>query len=127
MMSLIILGQQLNEILVLKNNWKLDVDNLEINSDLLVSSVLDFLSCPYTLMLLEEEEAYHLKSILLSEIGRRNIVLSTQQSSLRRTLSDSSSLSFFPSSIIHKMAYSGGSGGTRSASSSLGFIFISDW
>jgi hypothetical protein len=27
-----ILGQQLNEILVLKNNWRLDVDNLEINS-----------------------------------------------------------------------------------------------
>jgi hypothetical protein len=69
-------------------------------------------------VLLEEEEACHLKSILLSEIGRRNVVLSTQQSALRRTLSDSSSSSFFPSSIIHKMASSGGSGGTRSASSS---------
>jgi hypothetical protein len=29
------------------------------------------------------------------EIGRRNVVLSTQQSALRRTLSDSSSSSFF--------------------------------
>ena len=47
----------------------------------------------------------------IAKIGRRNVVLSTQQSALRRTLSDSSSLSFFPSSIIHKMASSGGSGG----------------
>jgi hypothetical protein len=54
----------------------------------------------------------------IAEIRRRNIVLSTQQSSLRRTLSDYSSSSFYPSPIIHKMAYSGGSGGTRSASSS---------
>jgi hypothetical protein len=52
------------------------------------------------------------------EIGRRNIVLSTQQSALRRTMSDSSSSSFYPSPIIHKMTSSGGSGGTGSASSS---------
>jgi hypothetical protein len=52
------------------------------------------------------------------EIGRRNVVLTSQQSDLRRTLSDSSSLSFFPSPIIHRMASSGGSGGTGSASSS---------
>jgi hypothetical protein len=52
------------------------------------------------------------------EIGRRNVLLSTQQSSLRRTLSDSSSSSFSPSPIIHKMASSAGSGGTGSASSS---------
>jgi hypothetical protein len=49
------------------------------------------------------------------EIGRRDIVLSTQQSDLRRNFSDSSSSSFFPSPIIHKMASSGGSGGTVSA------------
>jgi hypothetical protein len=48
----------------------------------------------------------------IAEIGRRNIVLSTQQSVLRRNLSDSSSSSFSPLSIIHKMASSGGSGGT---------------
>jgi hypothetical protein len=54
----------------------------------------------------------------ISEIGRRNVVLLTQQSDLRRTLSDSSSSSFSPSPIIHKMASSGGSGGTGSASSS---------
>jgi hypothetical protein len=54
----------------------------------------------------------------IAEIGRRNVVLSTQQSALRRTLSDSSSSSFSPLPIIHKMASSGGSGGTRGASSS---------
>jgi hypothetical protein len=53
----------------------------------------------------------------MAEIRRRNVVLSTQQSSLRRTLSDSSSSSFSPLPIIHKMASSGGSGGTRGASS----------
>jgi hypothetical protein len=53
-----------------------------------------------------------------TEIGRLNVVLSTQQSALRRTLFDSSSSSFYPSPIIHKMASSGGSGGTGSASSS---------
>jgi hypothetical protein len=55
---------------------------------------------------------------LIVEIGRRNVVLSTQQSSLRRTLSDSSSSSFSPLPIIHKMASSGGYGDTGSASSS---------
>jgi hypothetical protein len=45
-------------------------------------------------------------------------VLSAQQISLRITLSDSSSSSFFPSYIIHKMASSGASGGIGSASSS---------
>jgi hypothetical protein len=45
-------------------------------------------------------------------------VLSTQQSSLRRNLFDSSSSSFSPSPIIHKMESSGGFGGTGSASSS---------
>jgi hypothetical protein len=52
------------------------------------------------------------------EIGRRNVVLSTQKSDLRRALFDSSNFSFSPLSIIHKMASSGGSGGTRSAPSS---------
>jgi hypothetical protein len=54
----------------------------------------------------------------IAEIGRRNVVLSTQQSDLRRTLSDSSSSSFSPLPIIHKMASSGGFGGTGGASSS---------
>jgi hypothetical protein len=45
-------------------------------------------------------------------------VLSAQQSALRRTLSDPSNSSFFPSSIIRKMASSGGSGGIGSAPSS---------
>ena len=52
------------------------------------------------------------------QIGRRNVVLSSQQSDLRRTLSDSSSSSFSPLPIIHKMASSGGSGGTGGAYSS---------
>jgi hypothetical protein len=54
----------------------------------------------------------------IAEIGRRNVLLSTQQSDLRITLSDSSSLSFSPLPIIHKIASSGGFGGTGSASSS---------
>jgi hypothetical protein len=54
----------------------------------------------------------------IDEIGRINIVLSTQQSTLRRTLSDSSSLSFSPLPIVHKMVSIGGSGGTEGASSS---------
>jgi hypothetical protein len=54
----------------------------------------------------------------IAEIGRRNVVLSAQQSTLRRTLSDSSSSSFSPLPIVHKMASSGGSGGTGGASSS---------
>jgi hypothetical protein len=45
-LSLTILGQILNEILVLKNYWKLDVDILEINNNLIFSSVLAFISCP---------------------------------------------------------------------------------
>ena len=44
--------------------------------------------------------------------------MSTQQNDLRRTLFDSSSSSFSPLPIIHKMASSGGSCGTRGASSS---------
>jgi hypothetical protein len=54
----------------------------------------------------------------IAEIGGRNVVLSVQQISLRRTLSDSSSSSFLPSPIIHRMESSGGFGGTGSASSS---------
>jgi hypothetical protein len=54
----------------------------------------------------------------LVEIGRRNVIFSTQQGTLRRTLYDSVSLSFSPLPIVHKMASSSGSGGTRGASSS---------
>jgi hypothetical protein len=52
------------------------------------------------------------------EIGRRNVVFSTQQGTLRRTLFDSASSPFSPLPIIHKMASLGGSGGTRGAFSS---------
>jgi hypothetical protein len=52
----------------------------------------------------------------IAERGRRNIVLLVQQSTLRRTLSYSSSLSLSPLTIVHKMESSGGSGGTRGAS-----------
>jgi hypothetical protein len=118
MLSLTILGQQLNEILVLKNNWKLDIDNLEISSNPFVSS-----SFGLSFMSLDSRASRRRRGLSpeinpIAEIGRRNIVLSAQQSALRRTLSDSSSSSFFPSSIIHKMASSGGSGGTGSAPSS---------
>jgi hypothetical protein len=59
-----------------------------------------------------------LEIILIAEIGRRNVVLSTQQANLRRNLSDSSISSFSPLPIIHKMEFVGGIGGTRGASSS---------
>jgi hypothetical protein len=54
----------------------------------------------------------------ITEIGRRNVILSTQQGTLRRTLSDLASSSFSPLPIIYKMASVGGSGGTGGASSS---------
>jgi hypothetical protein len=54
----------------------------------------------------------------IAEIGRRNVVFSTQQSTLKRNLSYSTSLSFSPLPIIHKMTSMGGSGGTGGASSS---------
>jgi hypothetical protein len=54
----------------------------------------------------------------IDEIGRRNVVLSVQQSTLRRNLSNSSSSSFSPLPIIHKMESSGGSSGTGGSCSS---------
>jgi hypothetical protein len=57
----------------------------------------------------------------ITEIGRRNVILSSQQSTLRRNLSDSVSSSFSPLPFVHKMVFSGGSGsssGTVGASSS---------
>jgi hypothetical protein len=102
---------------VFKNNWKLDVDNLEINSNLC------FFCFGLSFMSLDSRGSRRRRGLSLeinpvAEIGRRNIVLSVQQRSLRRTLSDSSNSSFFPSSIIHKMASSGGSGGTGNTPSS---------
>jgi hypothetical protein len=97
---------------VLKNNWSLDVDSLEIISDLLFLQFWPFFRAS------RRRRGLPLEINPIAEIGRRNVVLSVQQSALRRTLFDSSNSSFFPSSIIHKMASSGGSGGTRSAPSS---------
>jgi hypothetical protein len=54
----------------------------------------------------------------IAEIGRGNIVFSVQQSTLRRTLSDSASSTLSHLHVIHKMASSGGFGGTGGASSS---------
>jgi hypothetical protein len=54
----------------------------------------------------------------IAEIGRRNIGLSVQQSTLRRNFSDSTSSPFSPLPIVHKMESSGGSGGTGGDSSS---------
>jgi hypothetical protein len=56
----------------------------------------------------------------ITKIGRRIIFLSTQQSTLRRNLSDLASSSFSPLPFVHKMTSSGGSGrsgSTRGASS----------
>ena len=47
------------------------------------------------------------------EIGRRNVVFSTQQGTLRRNLYDSASSPFTPTPIIYNMASVGGSSGTR--------------
>jgi hypothetical protein len=100
MLSLTIRGQQLNDILVLKNNWKLDVDNLEISSNPFVSS-----SFGLSFMSLDSRASRRRRGLSpeinhIAEIGRINVVLSVQQSALRRNLSDSSSSHFFPSSII---------------------------
>jgi hypothetical protein len=52
------------------------------------------------------------------EIGRRKAILSTQESTLRRTLSDSSSSPFSPLPITFKMTSAGGASGVGGASSS---------
>jgi hypothetical protein len=102
---------------VLKNNWKLDVDSLQISSNLFVSPRLGLSFMSLDSRASRRRRGLSPKSNPIVEIGRRNVVLSAQLSPLRRTLSNSSSLYFFPSSIIHKMASSGGSGGTGSAPS----------
>jgi hypothetical protein len=52
------------------------------------------------------------------EIGRRKAIFSTQESTLRRTLSDSSSSPFSPLPITFKMTSAGGASGVGGASSS---------
>jgi hypothetical protein len=52
------------------------------------------------------------------EIGRRKVIMSTQQGTIRRNFSDSASSPFSPSPIIYKMASVSGSGGIGGASSS---------
>ena len=84
MLSLTILGKQLNEILVLKNDWKLDVDSLEINNNLLVSLVLAL-----SFMSLDSRVSRRRRGLSpeinpIAEIGRRNVVLSIQQSAPRK-------------------------------------------
>jgi hypothetical protein len=66
----------------------------------------------------------------IAEIGRSNVVLSTQRSALRRTLFDSSGSSFSTLPIIHNMKSSGDSSGTGgsyssqySASSVIGSLY----
>jgi hypothetical protein len=54
----------------------------------------------------------------ITEIGRKNVILSAQQVPLRRIVFDSMSSSFSPLAIIHKMASGGGSGGARGVSTS---------
>jgi hypothetical protein len=100
---------------VLKNNWKLDIDSLEINNNPFVSS-----SFALSFMSLDSRASRRRRGLSpeinpITEIGRINVVFSTQQSDLRMTLSYSSSAYYFPSSIIHKMASSGGPSGTGSA------------
>jgi hypothetical protein len=52
------------------------------------------------------------------EIGRRKIVLSTQQSALRRTLSDSANSYLSPIPITFNMTFAGSGSGTGGPSSS---------
>ena len=81
MLRLIIYGKQLNEILVLKNDWKLDVDNLEINNNLLVPSILDIFFMSLDSLVSRRRRGLSPKINPIAKIGRRNIVLSTQQCS----------------------------------------------
>jgi hypothetical protein len=59
-----------------------------------------------------------LETTPIIEIGRRKVILLTQQGTIRRAFFDSASSLLSPSPIIFKMEYAGGSGGTRGASSS---------
>jgi hypothetical protein len=58
------------------------------------------------------------ESTPIIEIGRRKAILLTQESTLRRTLSDSTSSHFSPLPVTFKMAYAGGASGVGGASSS---------
>jgi len=73
-------------------------------------------SCPLILTSLEGEEDCPLK-LLLFLIGRRKIILSTQESDLRRNLSDSSSSPSSPIPITFNMKSAGSGSGTGGASS----------
>jgi hypothetical protein len=59
-----------------------------------------------------------LEATLIFEIGRRKVVLSTQESSLRRTLSDSASSPSSPIPITFNMTYVGSGSENGGASSS---------
>jgi hypothetical protein len=103
---------------VSENVWKLGKDNLGINHSFVFPLSFDIIFMSLEPHISRRRRGLSLEINPIAEIGRRNIVLSTQQSTLRISLSDSSNSSFSPIPIVHKMAFNGGSGGIGGASSS---------
>jgi len=103
---------------VSENVGNIGKDNLGINRSFSFSYNFDLVFMSLNPRISKRRRVLSPEINPIAEIGRRNLVLSSQKSTLRRNLSDSSSSSFSPLPIVHKMASSGGSGGTRGASSS---------
>jgi hypothetical protein len=102
---------------VFENVGKLGKDNLGISHRFSFSYNFDLLFMSLDPHISRRRRGLSPEINPIAEIGRRNVVLSSQQSTLRRNFSDSSSSSFSPLPIIHKMTSRGGSGDTRGASS----------
>jgi hypothetical protein len=103
---------------VSKNVGNLGKHNLGINHNFSFSYNFDLLFMSLDPRISRRRRGLSLEINPIVEIGRRNVVLLSQQSTLRRTLSDSTSSSFSLLPIVHKITYSDGSGGTGGASSS---------
>jgi hypothetical protein len=90
----------------------------EINSNLSFPKSLVFLFMSSNPRISRRRRGLSPEATPIFEIGRRKIILSTQESALRRTLSDSASSPSSPIPITFNMTSAGSGSGTRGASSS---------
>jgi hypothetical protein len=100
------------------NTGKPGKGNLEINNNLPFPKSLVFFFMSSNPHISRRRRGLSPEATPIIEIGRRKAILSTQESTLRRTLSDSSSSPFSPLPITFKMASAGGASGAGGASSS---------
>jgi hypothetical protein len=92
--------------------------NLEIGNNLPFPKSLVFFFMSSNPRISRRRRGLSPEATPIIEIGRRKVIFSTQESTLRRNLYDSASSPFSPSPIIFKMTYGGDYGGTGGASSS---------